>query len=465
VVPIIRQVSICFASVLLCACSNLSAGNLFSHYSAQTEPLHQALAVGDYPAAQELLPESLAGDILDNMEKGRVYWLNQQYDLSRSSFNQSDAAIALQQQRALISVTDQAASVGALTTNDNLLEYVPGDYELGFLHLYLALSYLQSNDLDGALVEIRRANQVQESAKKTRESELEEAQAKVNGNGVSTDISTVMARYADIGHQLQAIQNGYLFYLSALLYETSNNFNDAYIDYQRALALYPDNRAIIEGAMRTAEKLSMVDDLSQMNKRYGPLSKLTMGQGRVIVIQEQGVVDAMKEWKVALPVFGGGGQGAIYSLALPYYPSLSNEQYDVARLNQTVINADLLADVNLMAEKGLTEKLPVVITRQILRLVVKNQLRLEASKSDDAGIANLMINVWNTLTEQPDTRSWTSLPARAFSASTVVTAGPQVLQIADKQYQFDVPNLGTTLVWVSRQGDQTTLWHKQLGRL
>jgi hypothetical protein len=451
--------------VLLCACSNLSAGNLFSHYSAQTEPFHQALAAGDYPAAQEQLPDNLAGDILDNMEKGRVYWLNQQYDLSRAAFNQGDVAVSQQQDRALISVTEQAASVGALTTNDNLLDYVPGDYELGFLHLYLALSYLQSNDLEGALVEIRRANLVQEAAKKTRQHELEAAKAQIDDNGVSTDISTVMAGYASLGNQLQAIQNGYLFYLSALLYETNNNFNDAYIDYQRALTLYPDNRAIIEGAMRTAEKLSMTDDLARMNKRYGPLSKLKEGQGRVIVIQEQGVVDAMSEWKIALPVFDGRGQGAVYSLALPYYPPVSHDQYQAPQLNQSQISADLLVDVNLMAQKGLSEKLPVVITRQILRLVVKNQLRKEAAKSDEAGIANLVLNVWNTLTEQPDTRSWTSLPASAFSSSQVVMAGPQVLQIANKQYQFDVPNLGTTLVWVSRQGDHTTLWHKQLGIL
>lgn len=62
-------------------------------------------------------------------------------------------------------MSSTATSVGSLAVNDNLNEYEPADYELGFLHLYLGLNYVRNNDLDGALVEMRRANQVQEAAK------------------------------------------------------------------------------------------------------------------------------------------------------------------------------------------------------------------------------------------------------------------------------------------------------------
>ncbi|MCZ8499220.1 hypothetical protein O9929_19390 [Vibrio lentus] len=52
---------------------------------------------------------------------------------------------------------------------------MPPDYELGFLHLYLGLKLSPKNDLEGAVIEMRRANQVQEQAKKQREAELESA--------------------------------------------------------------------------------------------------------------------------------------------------------------------------------------------------------------------------------------------------------------------------------------------------
>ena len=112
---------------------------------------------------------------MDNLEKGRIYLLDQQYPESKSWFEQADQAVRVQQDKAVVSVSDSAASVGALAVNDNITEYTPADYELGFLHLYLGLNYLKQNDLEGALVEMRRANQVQEQAKKQREAELQRA--------------------------------------------------------------------------------------------------------------------------------------------------------------------------------------------------------------------------------------------------------------------------------------------------
>ena len=76
----VRLAFVIFSSAALSACANLSAGNLFSHYSAQNNEVYQAVKTGQYQKAEEALPEEVAGDILDNFEKGRVYLLNQQYE-------------------------------------------------------------------------------------------------------------------------------------------------------------------------------------------------------------------------------------------------------------------------------------------------------------------------------------------------------------------------------------------------
>ncbi|MBO0206261.1 hypothetical protein J0678_24840, partial [Vibrio alginolyticus] len=82
-------------------------------------------------------------------------------------------------------------------------------------------------------------------------------------------------------------------------------------------------------------------------------------------------------------------------------------------------------DVDLMAQRDLRERMPTIVIRQALRVVAKDQLRKEATKGDDVG--SLIFNIFNTLTEQPDTRSWLTLPGAVSATSTVVTAGEQSL--------------------------------------
>jgi hypothetical protein len=80
-------------------------------------------------------------------------------------------------------------------------------------------------------------------------------------------------------------------------------------------------------------------------------------------------------------------------------------------------------------------------------------------------VGNILFNVWNTLTEQPDTRSWLTLPGEIYSASAEVNPGQQQMTINGVDYSFNVEAGRTALVWLSRQGDNSTIWHKQLGNI
>lgn len=459
-----KLVAVLSFALMSSGCANMSAGNLFSHYSEQNRTLYQAVKSGQYTQAQALTTQPVAGDILDNMEKGRIAFLAEDYSESQKALQASDVAVRQWQDLAQISLSQTATSVGSLAVNDNLNNYTPADYELGFLHLYLGLNYLQQNSLEGALVEMRRANQVQEAARKAREDELKSAEKEMKNNGMSTNLGSVLSNYPDAGQTLQAVQNGYLFFLSGLLYEASRDLNSAYVDYRRALAVSPNNAAVIERTMSVAKRLGMGEDLAKLEARYGKQKKpLTDQQGRVIIIEEQGVVEALQGWRIDLPVYDRRGVGALYSLALPYYPNQNHESFSPLRLNQKALESQPLADVDQMARYDLSERLPSMVIRQALRVVAKDQLRKEAAKGDDVG--NLLFNVWNALTEQPDTRSWQTLPARVNAMTTVVVAGEQRLTSGDKDYSFNVAQKQTTLVWISRQGTYQTVWHKQLGRL
>ncbi|MGR5093157.1 COG3014 family protein [Vibrio maritimus] len=448
----------------LTACAGLSAGNLFSHYTQQNTIVYQSVKSGQYEKAQAALPQGVvAGDILDNFERGRVDFLNADYPESKSALEVSDKAVRVQQDKALISISDTATSVGALAVNDNITEYVPPDYELGFLHLYLGLNYVQKNDLDGALVEVRRANRVQERARQAREKDLQSAENELKQKGLSPNLGSVLSRYPDAGNKLKAVQNGYLLYLSGLLYEASNDLNGAYIDYTRALAVAPDNEAVIEAAIRVAKRSGRNQDLAKLKKQYGDRPGVSEGQGRVIILEERGAVSAMQSWNLTLPVYDSQGNTALYTVALPYYVPSVSPKVSPLTLDSASLKTDELVDVNLMAQQQLTENMPTILLRQALRVYAKDQIRKSTAKDDDVG--NLLFNVWNTLTEQPDTRSWQTLPSSVNAASKIVKAGEHTVSVDGQDYTFEVRDRQTALVWVSRQGGSATIWHKQLGRM
>lgn len=432
----------------LTACAGLSAGNLFSHYTQQNTIVYQSVKSGQYEKAQAALPQDVvAGDILDNFERGRVDFLNADYPESKSALEVSDKAVRVQQDKALISISDTATSVGALAVNDNITEYVPPDYELGFLHLYLGLNYVQKNDLDGALVEVRRANRVQERARQAREKDLQSAENELKQKGLSPNLGSVLSRYPDAGNKLKAVQNGYLLYLSGLLYEASNDLNGAYIDYTRALAVAPDNEAVIEAAIRVAKRSGRNQDLAKLKKQYGDRPGVSEGQGRVIILEERGVVSAMQSWNLTLPVYDSQGNTALYTVALPYYVPSVSAKFSPLTLDSASVKTDELVDVNLMAQQQLTENMPTILLRQALRVYAKDQIRKSTAKDDDVG--NLLFNVWNTLTEQPDTRSWQTLPGNVNAASKIVKAGEHTVSVDGQDYTFEVRDRQTALVWVS----------------
>jgi hypothetical protein len=459
----IRIALVFIGTFTLTACSNFSTGNLFSHYSLQNQALYDQVSQGNYQQAQALAQKDVAGDILDNMERGRIALLNQDTALSRKWFEASDNAVGVMQDKAVISLSDSTSSVGALALNDNLIQYEPADYELGFLHLYLALNYIQENKLDDALVEFRRADKVQENAKRIREETFAKEEKDLAAQGVSTNIGSVLAQYPNATQSLRAIQNGYLFFLSGLMFEADGNLNDAYIDFKRALALQPENRVVIESVMRTAIKLGANQDLQSLTAQYGQFEKLTANESRVIVVQEQGVVEALQAWQQTLPIMSRRGQGILYSMTLPYYPDRPLGRFSALSIDGVALEGQLLADVNLMAQQQLHERLNSILLRQVFRIVAKEQLRQQVSKEDP--LSGLIVNVFNTLTEQPDTRSWLTLPQQVYGSSHVVTAGEHQLTMGDKTYPFTTQAQGTTLVWISRQGSQAVVWHKQLGQL
>ncbi|OLQ73403.1 hypothetical protein BIT28_22020 [Photobacterium proteolyticum] len=458
----LKRAAVLMLSLSITACANLSTQSLFSHYSASNAQVHQALQQGNYTEAVEALPDAPAGDILDGMERGRVNFVAGQYPDSFAALQRADMAVKEQQRQAVIQLSEGLNQAGALLTNDNMITYQPADYELGFMHLYLALNYIQQKDLEGALVEVRRANLVQEAARKLREAELGQAAQEAQRKGMNQNLGAVLARYPDAGEKLANVQNGYLFYLSGILYEADGDLNSAYIDYKRALAVAPNNMYIANTVLRLATQMQMTEDLTRLQARYGTYAPAKAGEGRVVILDEQGVVLARDGWRLPLWLQDSRGDGAIYNLSLPYYRNSSRPPMSTLVLDDEPVNGSELANVDNMARNSLNEELPVIVVRQALRVLAKDEVRKSAAKNGNE-LGNALANIFNTLTEQPDTRSWQSLPSSISMYHTDLQAGTHKLSWSGQSLDIKVAAGRTTMVWVSRQGNKLSWWSVLLG--
>ncbi|MGY3901967.1 COG3014 family protein [Aeromonas lusitana] len=459
------------AGLLLGGCAS-HWQDLFVSYSDQMVPLRNQLLLGH---AAEALPEvrdSELGDdtyVLDRLEQGRIAWLAGQDAGSKQAFAAADSRLAWEDEQAQYRLSRGLAQAGSLLTNDQTMAYRVPDYERTMLHHYLALNYLQRGDAEGALVEVRRANQVQEQALKTRADEVRAAKAQQEEGGdeqMRQQVSRGMPELDRlIGQVKNGFQNAYTFYFSGVLYEASGDLNDAWVDYQRGYQIAPDNLSLQVALLRLARLRGSPDELRETEKKLGrkapPLvPSIAKNQGQLVVLFEDGLIPARREFFLPLPIATSGGDFRTFTVAVPYYDNRASDSGPLAvsvgnRHEQT----SALVRLEALAAKDLQERLPGMLTRQALRLLSKEQLRRSAAK-EGGDVGNILVGIFNTLSERADTRSWLTLPAQASSWQGSLPAGDIRLTLGAGSAMRELPltiHAGqTTLVWVQRLGNRLT---------
>ncbi|MCK2084521.1 hypothetical protein HB860_11330 [Aeromonas sp. 3925] len=456
------------AGLLLGGCASRWQ-DLFVSYSDQMVPLRNQLLLGHAAEALPKVRESTPGDdtyVLDQLERGRIAWLAGQDGVSKQGFAAADSRLAWEDNQAQYRLSHGLDQAGSLLTNDQTMAYRAPDYERTMLHHYLALNYLQRGDAEGALVEVRRANQVQERALKARADEVrkakeesEEAEADTAAEGEMRQLMSRGAPELDrlIGQVKNGFQNAYTFYFSGVLYEAAGDLNDAWVDYQRGYQIAPDNQSLQDALLRLARLRGSVDELRETEKRVGrKVPPLLKDQGQLVVLFEDGLIPARREIFLPLPISTSSGDFRTFTVAVPYYDNRASDTGPLTvSAGKQAGRTSSLVRLEALAAKDLQERLPGMLTRQALRLVAKEQLRRSAAK-EGGDVGNILVGIFNTLSERADTRSWLTLPAEASSWQGMLPAGDVNLTLgagaAQRQLPLTIHSGRTTLVWVQRLG-------------
>ena len=430
---------------ILGGCSTIGLGDLFTDYASQMTPVRQAINSNDLAQAQQLLPTngpSHSNYLLNQLEQARLNNLSNQYDTALPYYEAVYQQMEIKRQAAKVQLSAGLEQSNALLTNDSVIAYTPAPYEMSMLHSYKALGYVFKNDVEGALVEVRRANKVQTDV------------LTANQDDIDASVKEAQKHYPSMDDVIKNVKNGYqnafTFYLSGLLYQSNKQFDDAYIDYKKALEINPDNAYLQQDVLYLAKKQGFDQDFVEYKKRFGEPTKQADNSGDVVVLIEQGLVPEKDEFVLRLPIYTSGGDARFYSLAMPVY----KDNAYVPAINEIRIAAHVLplsplVRLEALAAKTLEEQTPARVSRQILRLVAKEKVRAELARSG-GDVGNILANIYNLASEQADTRSWLTLPNQISVARTQLSAGDHVLTFgAHNSINFTVSKQGLTLIYLT----------------
>ena len=233
----------------------------------------------------------------------QVAQLAQHPDVSRAAFDEAITRLQAQDDRATVSASRYAASGASLLTNDNARPYDGRTYERVFVHQYQALNYLAAGDEQGALVEVRRANQVQVDALHAKENQVDSARQEAESKGFDANRYNGYFNSMDLaaGRVKSGFQNAATFYLSGLIYEATGAVNDAFIDYRKALELVPDNPYLQRDVVRTGQKTGL-DEIRTLARALGPVQVAPhKDEGELVIYLEEGYVPS--KVPVSIPIW------------------------------------------------------------------------------------------------------------------------------------------------------------------
>ncbi len=446
----------CVSTLMLSGCATFSAS-----YPNKMKQVKADVASGSISQAQKAFVDAFGDkptkDNLYLLERARLAQLNGNVAESKKDYQAVIQTVVTSKMAAKVQVSKVLENMGAVLTNDRELPFSTSDYAMTFLYPYQALNYLSENNLSGALVAIRQLSNAQYWTYQQKlmagdlqnkyQKEMSKAGVDQDNLGLnkSTEINQMFSAVKDASN---AYENGFGYYLSSILYQAfDDNYNNAFVSIKDAKRLLPDNPYIL----RT---------YAEIERGFNGGNAYEIGKGRLVVFYEQGFVTPREAFK--LPLFLG--KLGLQEIAVAYYPSkytlLPPKDLYITQ-NKEIIDkgqTSLLVNTTQMAMKSLTEEYPAIITREVIRLIVKSLATYEAS-NQAGGWGLLAGSIYSFITAQADERSWLLLPNNIQLFEQQYQQGKYAVDIGLKTTNVEIKPNKTTLLWIVNMGNFTKVYH------
>ncbi len=336
---------------------------------------HAGLALKEL---DERYGKSSSDIVLYYLNKGLILRINEEYKKSNRALENAKKFI---DELETLSLSEQTTS---LTINDSTLSYTGERYEKILLYVYKALNYIDLGKLDDARVEI-----------------------------LQMDVK--FRKLLDDNQKPVLSEDGFPRYFSGLIYEANQEWSNALISYRQAYESYKRSAAKVPEQLKTSllrltEHLALFDELENHKKTFG-ISTWTNQQafselGELVFIFHNGL--APVKYELSAHTLNPQTGHMIRITTPAYKPRPSIIKAAKISINDNHYTLKIVEDVNSIAIKTLESRSAEIAARALARAVLKYNASKQAGRKDDA--LGLLINLAGVVTEQADTRSWSTLP-------------------------------------------------------
>lgn len=336
------------------------------------------------------------------------------------------------------SVSNEAA---AIVTNDNVRPYRARPFELLLMYQYQILNYLALGDLDGALVEVRRAQLAMERL-------YQKDKDKVN-------------------------DSGWLRYLSAIVYEMAGEEDDAAISYVKAAKAFEEGGKtppeVLEFITESLIRMDRADELKSLKggvpAQTAKASDVRSKGQEIILIGYAGHSPILGEMYLSGTFVSGGALNLTYkdgktgkintfTLVAPTVPGGSGNTFHIGfalperkdlpqRTKSFGVNVDgklrvspeKVVGVDSELDRNMKDENATTMIRTATRVVIRTIAAQKAKQATNTGngiidlIKNIFVDVGQSQLEQADLRVGLFMPNSIYVTRIPVDAGKHELTV------------------------------------
>ncbi len=380
VIPRARLPAVLAAAVL--ALGSGCAGD----YVARTRGLREAYeAAKPLEAAVGFEREAKSGPEVDRllalMDEGMVLHAAGSYEASIRVLAEADR---LARDLDVVSVSEEAK---ILLSSERERAYRGEDFEKLMVPVLQALNYARLGLDEDALVEVRRVNERMLQMIRDEKKPYEQLS---------------IARY-----------------LSGVLWEDAGHEEDAFIDYAAADELAGELGSLAEPLVRLAQTTGRDDDLARLRQKYPDLRPraLGRGEGQLLVIHEAGRVPEKTNgtWH---------GQAKAELIAIPVFRDRPWSRGAAASVDgEPGVGLTPLTSLEQVSKVHLADRVGRMVAKQLAALAVRAGVSAAVGKATKSDALGLLTFYALSFANQPDLRSWLSLPAQFELVRFRVPAG------------------------------------------
>ena len=328
------------------------------------------------------------------------------------------------------------AEASSYFTNPNITAYRGEDHEHLMVLYFKAINFLKMNKPQEALVECRRLN--------------------IRLNQLNDKYS------AD--HRLQ--RDAFVHTLMGIIYQSTRDYNNAFIAYRNALEVYENDYAKMFGIsapeqlkidlLNTASWTGFREEFEKYKEHFNMKDfQTSRPEAELVFFWHNGLGPVKDEWSVNFVINAGSANTVVFSngemnFSFPYTVNDQNDRTELSKLevfrvafpryrerelyfHSAKIRSDsdeysleLAEDVSKIAFLSLQQRMVQEFGKGLLRAALKKAAEHSIRKEDET--LGAVIGLMNAITEKADTRNWQTLPHSIYYSRVPLNDGVNPLK-------------------------------------